>query len=162
MAKKIQDEDLFANSTMTFGEHLEELRGTLTRALFGLAIGFVVSLLIADNAVQWIETPLRNALEAHYQKVALVQLDERIRGERSGTGKALGGGPVTGTRRRLHRIRRSSGTCGRIGAGGTHGGNLGGGNLDQRRQRRGGRVFKAPHAADLATGQRKYSNPQRP
>jgi len=80
MAKKIQDEDLFANSTMTFGEHLEELRGTLTRALFGLAIGFVVSLLIADNAVQWIETPLRNALEAHYQKVALVQLDERYEG----------------------------------------------------------------------------------
>lgn len=80
MVKKIPDKDLFAESTMTFGEHLEELRGALARSLFGLAIGFIVSLLIADKAVQWIETPLRKALEEHYQKVALERLDTQYDG----------------------------------------------------------------------------------
>jgi sec-independent protein translocase protein TatC len=46
MAKKT-DRDLFEGSTMTFGEHLEELRICLTKALLALmlcsVVGFFVS-----------------------------------------------------------------------------------------------------------------------
>ena len=38
------DEDLFQESTMTFGEHLEELRGALFRAIAGpLLVAFTPS-----------------------------------------------------------------------------------------------------------------------
>ena len=37
MAKRPQD-DLFESSTMSFGEHLEELRTTLVRALIGQGV----------------------------------------------------------------------------------------------------------------------------
>ena len=36
------EDDLFQSSTMTFGEHLEELRGCLIRAAAGLMLGVVV------------------------------------------------------------------------------------------------------------------------
>ena len=37
-----RDEDLFQDTTMTFGEHLEELRFSLFEAVLGLAIGEAV------------------------------------------------------------------------------------------------------------------------
>ena len=38
------EDDLFQSSTMTFGEHLEELRGCLIRAAAGLAVGVLLGL----------------------------------------------------------------------------------------------------------------------
>ncbi len=46
MAKK-PDESLFEASTMTFGEHLDELRVVLFRALIGLVVGFVIGLALS-------------------------------------------------------------------------------------------------------------------
>ncbi len=40
--------DLFDDSTMTFGEHLEVLRFYLIRALLGLMISVVVSLIFGE------------------------------------------------------------------------------------------------------------------
>ena len=68
------DDDLFQDSTMTFGEHLEELRGCLWRALAGLMIGFLIALIFASRLVQWIEVPLRNGLRQHYLEKAKEQL----------------------------------------------------------------------------------------
>ena len=65
MAKRPQD-DLFESTTMSFGEHLEELRGCLVRALLGLLIGFLIGLSIANRVVQFIQTPLTMALESYY------------------------------------------------------------------------------------------------
>ena len=56
------DDDLFKESTMSFGEHLEELRGALGRSLVGLAIGFLIGLYFAPGAVKLVATPLENAL----------------------------------------------------------------------------------------------------
>ncbi len=42
------DEDLFKDTTMTFGEHLEELRGCLWKAVIGIVLGFLIGLLVAD------------------------------------------------------------------------------------------------------------------
>jgi sec-independent protein translocase protein TatC len=63
---KQPDDDLFTGSTMTFGEHIEELRVCLGRALMGLLAGFLIGLFIASYVVAWIQTPLTSALESHY------------------------------------------------------------------------------------------------
>jgi sec-independent protein translocase protein TatC len=73
----IPEEDLFKDSTMTFGEHLEELRGALVRSLVGLVIGVLIGLLVAKYVVRWIQTPLKDALDEHYQILAEERLEER-------------------------------------------------------------------------------------
>ena len=65
-----QQKDLFAESTMTFGEHLDELRVVLFRSLVGLVIGFLIGLLVANHVVHWIQGPLRTALDSHYEVLA--------------------------------------------------------------------------------------------
>jgi sec-independent protein translocase protein TatC len=73
----IPEEDLFKDSTMTFGEHLEELRGALLRSLVGLVIGVLIGLLVAKYVVRWIQTPLKEALDDHYEILAEQKLAER-------------------------------------------------------------------------------------
>lgn len=75
MAKK-KEEDLFAASTMTFGEHLDELRVVLFRSLIGLVVGFVLGLFVSKYVVQWIKFPLENALEEHYTALVDQKLTE--------------------------------------------------------------------------------------
>jgi sec-independent protein translocase protein TatC len=65
------EDDLFQSSTMTFGEHLEELRGCLVRAAAGLAAGVLVGLFLAQPVVRLVEEPLRRALGDYYSKRAL-------------------------------------------------------------------------------------------
>ncbi len=62
---------------MTFGEHLEELRGALIRSLVGLIIGILVGLLVAKHVVRWIQTPLKSALDEHYEILAEQELTKR-------------------------------------------------------------------------------------
>jgi len=70
MAKKKKpkrpDKDLFEDTTMTFGEHLEELRACLFKALLGLAVGFVFGLTIGGYVVDFIQVPLKKALTKYY------------------------------------------------------------------------------------------------
>ena len=50
MIKKYQyNEDLFEDTKMTFGEHLEELRTCLWKAMLGLAIGMGIGLYFANR-----------------------------------------------------------------------------------------------------------------
>lgn len=77
---KFPSEDLFEDTKMSFGEHLEELRGSLTRALGGLLVGFLVGLVVAHYVVQFIESPLRDALEKYYLETDLLRLAKE-RGE---------------------------------------------------------------------------------
>lgn len=65
------DDDLFQSSTMTFGEHLEELRGRLIQAALGLAAGVIVGFLFARPVVHIIEQPLRRALGDYYSQRSL-------------------------------------------------------------------------------------------
>ncbi len=67
-AKHAYDADLFQDSTMTFGEHLEELRSCLIRALAGLMVGFVIGLLFGNWVVEYIQLPLEEALQDFYLK----------------------------------------------------------------------------------------------
>jgi sec-independent protein translocase protein TatC len=67
-------DDLFESSTMTFGEHLEELRVALFRSLVGLVVGFLIGLLVAQHVVLGIQTPLKSALKKHYE----IKASERL------------------------------------------------------------------------------------
>lgn len=60
------DTDLFESSTMTFGQHLEELRVCLMKAMVGLVIGTVIGFFLGNKVVKLIEAPLRGALERYY------------------------------------------------------------------------------------------------
>jgi len=75
MAKIPNEDDLFKDSTMTFGEHLDELRVALFRSVVGLLIGFLLGLLVAGRVVNWIQGPLLEALDRHYEIVAEKKLD---------------------------------------------------------------------------------------
>lgn len=61
-----RDEDYFKNTTMTFGEHLDELRTCLVRALMGLVIGVSIGLWFGDTLVAIIKRPLEKALGGYY------------------------------------------------------------------------------------------------
>lgn len=47
---------------MSFGEHLEELRSTLWKAIVALLLGFLVGLLFGDNLVRFVQRPLTQGL----------------------------------------------------------------------------------------------------
>jgi len=78
MPREPKNEDLFKESTMTFGEHLEELRKCLFKAIIGLAIGFVVGLVIGGDVVEQIQVPLKKALTAYYEKQSEKMVLEKI------------------------------------------------------------------------------------
>jgi sec-independent protein translocase protein TatC len=59
---------------MTFGEHLEELRSCLIKAVFGLAIGIGIGLWCADWVVRVIQDPLEKALAQFYLGAAKDEL----------------------------------------------------------------------------------------
>jgi sec-independent protein translocase protein TatC len=84
MSQSARDEDLFADSTMSFGEHIEELRGALARALVGLAIGVGIAFFWADDAVRWIEKPLKDGLTQFNIKKATLNFNDQLSPEQLG------------------------------------------------------------------------------
>jgi len=63
---KTRDDEVFKDSVMTFGEHLNELRGALWRAILGLAVGVLLGFFVADAIVRFIQSPLEAALKRYY------------------------------------------------------------------------------------------------
>lgn len=72
------DEDLFAETTMSFGEHLEELRVCLWKAVVGLVIGFFIGLALGKTAVELIQAPLKAALDTYYTKQTIKRITEDL------------------------------------------------------------------------------------
>ncbi|MDX1945189.1 MAG: twin-arginine translocase subunit TatC [Pirellulaceae bacterium] len=71
MAKKT-NEDLFGEGkTMTFGEHLEELRVCLFRSVMGICVGCIVGFFIANGVVRFFQGPLERAMERYYLSKAI-------------------------------------------------------------------------------------------
>lgn len=66
MQKKQRDDDLFKETTMTFGEHLEELRSCLAKAVAGLVICTIGGLFFGDVVIDLIKRPLVRALSGFY------------------------------------------------------------------------------------------------
>ncbi|MBS0210855.1 MAG: twin-arginine translocase subunit TatC [Planctomycetes bacterium] len=76
MTSPKRDEDLFSESTMTFGEHLDELRVVLFKAVIALFIGTCVGMFVGKYAVAIIKAPLEKALQEYYQESSLEQFSE--------------------------------------------------------------------------------------
>jgi sec-independent protein translocase protein TatC len=70
-------DDLFNNSSMTFAEHLEELRKALAKALVWLAIGMVISLTFAPRLIRYVQTPLENALNEYYHRKSIAAWEKK-------------------------------------------------------------------------------------
>jgi sec-independent protein translocase protein TatC len=68
MTPKRYDEDLFADSAMTFGQHLEELRMCLWKAILGLIAGIIIGMFFGGPVVNLIQRPLTNAISNYYQR----------------------------------------------------------------------------------------------
>lgn len=67
-------EDYFEKTKMTFGEHLEELRRALWKAVLSLALGFLAGLFFGQDIVEFIEEPVKEALEDYYQDKSVTDL----------------------------------------------------------------------------------------
>ena len=57
-----RNRDLFDDTTMTFGEHLEVLRVHVWRALIGLIVGVVAALFFGDTVIKILKQPIDDAL----------------------------------------------------------------------------------------------------
>ncbi|NLX99846.1 MAG: twin-arginine translocase subunit TatC [Rhodopirellula sp.] len=90
MPRREYNEDLFKNSTMTFGEHLEELRTCLFNSLTGLVIGFLVGLFLGRAVVGMIQAPLVSAMTDYYETESAKKVAEIAAGieARGGSGAA--------------------------------------------------------------------------
>lgn len=58
-----KSKDLFDNSVMTFGEHLEELRTRLIKSIYGLVIAMVFTMLFGEQIILFLREPIDAALE---------------------------------------------------------------------------------------------------
>ncbi|MBN2295971.1 MAG: twin-arginine translocase subunit TatC [Pirellulales bacterium] len=88
------DDNLFESSTMSFGEHLEELRTCLFKSLIGLVIGFGIGLFAGPWVVDAIQTPLQDALAKYYEgqsadRIGAMLIEQQEGGEPLPDGTAL-------------------------------------------------------------------------
>jgi len=71
--------DLFDDSTMSFGDHLEALRVHLFKGLIGLILTVTVTLFFADHIITIIRRPIDGALRKHFSEQAIaVQEGEKL------------------------------------------------------------------------------------
>ena len=79
MPRARSDENIFHDSTMTFGQHLEELRKCLFKAVLGLLGGLLVGFFVGGYVVEFIQIPLVNALKIHVTKGARERIDKELK-----------------------------------------------------------------------------------
>jgi len=66
MSFRNRDEDLFEDSRMSFGAHLEELRWVLLKSLIALAIGCCIGFFFAEEVVKQLNVPLKKAINGYH------------------------------------------------------------------------------------------------
>ena len=71
------DENLFEDTKMSFGEHLEELRVALFKALIGLLVGVLLGLGFANKVVDQIKYPLEAALKKYFEEKAIAEVEQK-------------------------------------------------------------------------------------
>jgi sec-independent protein translocase protein TatC len=74
-------DDFFAPSRMSLGDHLEELRQRLWRAILGFVVGLVVGFCVSPYLLEWVAAPLDAELLRLYERRAAAVADRLARGE---------------------------------------------------------------------------------
>ena len=72
-----RNEDLFEETRMSFGEHIEELRQCLVRALYGVGIALIIGFIYAQDVVNFLQRPLEVAIRDFDQNQAKIDLEKR-------------------------------------------------------------------------------------
>ena len=69
-----EDDDLFAHTRMSFGDHIEELRMRMIRAILGFLIALVLGLFLGQPVLEFIQAPVQRQLEQFYDaRIAKIQ-----------------------------------------------------------------------------------------
>ena len=69
-------EDMFSDTRMTFGEHIEDLRSHLLRAIYGFLIGFIIAIPLGPPALDFIAAPVTDQLTKFNQRYDDAKLKE--------------------------------------------------------------------------------------
>jgi sec-independent protein translocase protein TatC len=62
------DEDFFADTRMSFGDHIEDLRRYLLRALYGFLVGLIFGFIVAFPLLKIIGQPVEAALQRYFDE----------------------------------------------------------------------------------------------
>jgi len=76
MSIRRPDEDLFEDTRMSFGEHLDELRRALVKALIGVAIACLIGFKFANPIINYLQVPLNAAMEKYQVERAKRDLEK--------------------------------------------------------------------------------------
>ena len=77
MNSRQPNEDLFENSRMSFGDHLEELRKVLIRAAMGIAIFSLVGFYFSTDIINVLKQPLIDAIAQYNIEETSKELEEK-------------------------------------------------------------------------------------
>src|ERR1700693_5902944 len=61
-------DDMFADTRMSFGEHIEDLRTHLLRAIYGFLIGFLIAVPLGRTVLNFISAPVEEQLRLFNQR----------------------------------------------------------------------------------------------
>jgi len=61
-------DDMFAETRMTFGEHIEDLRVHLIRAIVGFCVAMVASFFVANHVLRFIAKPVEEQLSEYWER----------------------------------------------------------------------------------------------
>ena len=75
---KPQEDNLFKESSMSFGDHLEELRRCLFKCIFGVVVCFIIGLFFGSSVMNIIQKPLTRSLVRYLDKQNRVKVEKMI------------------------------------------------------------------------------------
>jgi sec-independent protein translocase protein TatC len=92
-------DDFFSDSRMSFGDHLEDLRVHLWRAVAGFLVGLVIGFIIGKPVMRFISTPVEAELKVYWDRYSKHKIREVI--DSINDGKVDSGPPMIVEMRRF-------------------------------------------------------------
>ena len=78
MPKQVHDDNFDGGKSMSFGEHLEELRKALFKSLAGLVITGIIGFVVAERVVNFFQQPLQRAMTNYLRERAETKLEKEL------------------------------------------------------------------------------------
>lgn len=78
MPKQVHDDNFEGGVSMSFGDHLEELRKSLFKALAGLILTGIVGFIAAESVVKFFQQPLERAMTGYLRTRAELKLEKEL------------------------------------------------------------------------------------
>src|SRR5438445_8467615 len=86
----VDPDDFFSDTRMSFGEHIEDLRTHLIRAIKGFLLAMLVGLVVAKPVLHFIAAPVERQLEAYWDRFYDEKQKEFMEGLESNTRRGAG------------------------------------------------------------------------